>query len=217
MIRLLIADDHTIIREGLVAIFDAQPDFEVVGEAADGEEAVEQVARLQPDIILMDLEMPKLDGAEAIRRIKASQPNARIVVLTGYDTDERILEAIQAGAQGYLLKGVPSSELIQGLHVVNQGGSLLQPAVASKLLTQVGKMLSPSPAHEQLTAREQEVMELIAQGARNKEIAAKLSITEATVKFHSRIIFQKLGVESRSEAIVEAIKRGLVKIPSSNR
>lgn len=217
MIRLLIVDDHAIVREGLVAILDAQPDLQVVGEAADGEEAVALAEQLKPDIILMDLEMPNVNGAEAIRRIKAKQPDARIVVLTGYDTDERILEAIQAGAQGYLLKGVPASELMQGIRVVHQGGSLLQPAVASKLLSRVGQMLNPTSPVEQLTAREQEVLELMAQGARNKEIAARLSITEATVKFHSRIIFQKLGVESRSEAIVEAIKRGLVKIPSSNR
>lgn len=215
MIRLLIADDHAIVREGLVAILDAQPDFEVVGEAGDGEQAVEAVDRLEPDIILMDLEMPKLNGAEAIRRIKSRHPTARIVVLTGYDTDERILDAIQAGAQGYLLKGVPAADLIQGLRVVDQGGSLLQPAVAARLLSRVGQMLTPTPAAEQLTPRELEVLEEMAQGARNKEIAAKLSITEATVKFHSRIIFQKLGVDSRSEAIVEAIKRGIVKIASN--
>ena len=161
----------------------------------------------------MDLEMPRVDGPEAIRRLRARQPDTRVLVLTAYDTDERILDAVQAGAQGYLLKGAPREELFRAIRVVHQGGSLLEPVVAHKLLGRMGQLLNHQEAPgEQLTDRELEVLQLLVKGARNKEIAAQLFITERTVKFHTSIIFQKLGVTNRSEAISAALQRRLVKL-----
>jgi len=215
MIRLLIVDDHPVVREGLSAMLSTQRDFEVVGEARDGAEAEQQVEALSPDVVLMDLEMPNDDGPEAIRRIRAQRPDARVLVLTAYDTDERIFDAVQAGAQGYLLKGAPRDELFRAIRVVNEGGSLLEPVVAHKLLGRMGQMLSHDAAGvpvEQLTERELDVLRLLVKGARNKEIAAQLYITERTVKFHTGIIFQKLGVTNRSEAITAALQRRLVKL-----
>ena len=206
MIRILVVDDHPVVREGLVMMLGTQPDMEVVGEAGDGLAAVEQATALAPDVVLMDLEMPGLDGPEAIRR-----PDARVLVLTAYDTDERILQAVQAGARGYLLKGVPRDEIFQAVRVVEGGGSLLQPAVATKLLNRVGDLLREERA-ETLTERELQVLELIAKGYRNKEIARELNITERTVKFHANIIFQKLEVDSRTEAVSEALRRGIIKL-----
>jgi DNA-binding NarL/FixJ family response regulator len=213
MIRLLIVDDHPVVREGLAAMLSTQRDFLVVGEAGDGEQAVQKVDELTPNVVLMDLEMPRVDGPEAIRRIRAKDPDARVLVLTAYDTDERILDAVQAGAQGYLLKGAPREELFRAIRVVNQGGSLLEPVVAHKLLGRMGQMLSHQEAPgEHLTDRELEVLQHLVKGARNKEIAAQLYITERTVKFHTSIIFQKLGVTNRSEAITAALQRKLVKL-----
>jgi DNA-binding NarL/FixJ family response regulator len=212
MIRVLIVDDHPVVREGLAAMLSTQRDLVVVGEAADGEEAQHKVDELSPDVVLMDLEMPRVEGPEAIRRIRATHPDARVLVLTAYDTDERILDAVQAGAQGYMLKGAPREELFRAIRVVNQGGSLLEPVVASKLLGRMGQMLSHETDGEQLTERELEVLRLLVRGARNKEIAAQLCITERTVKFHTSIIFQKLGVTNRSEAITAALQRRLVRL-----
>ena len=214
MIRVLIADDHPVVREGLSAMLSTQRDFEVVGEARNGAEAEQKVDQLSPDVILMDLEMPDVDGPEAIRRIRARHPDARVLVLTAYDTDERILDAVKAGAQGYLLKGTPRDELFRAIRVVNEGGSLLEPVVAHKLLGRMGQMLSQETTApgEQLTERELDVLRLLVKGARNKEIAAQLYITERTVKFHTRIIFQKLGVTNRSEAITAALQRRLVRL-----
>jgi DNA-binding NarL/FixJ family response regulator len=212
MIRVLLVDDHPVVREGLAAMLATQKDFDVVGEASDGAQAVEMVERLGPDVVLMDLEMPRVDGPEAIRRIRARHPDARVLVLTAYDTDERILDAVQAGAQGYMLKGAPRDELFRAVRIVNDGGSLLEPVVAHKLLGRMGKMLSHEPDVEQLTERELEVLQQLVKGSRNKEIANELCITERTVKFHTSIIFQKLGVTNRSEAISAAIQRRLVKL-----
>lgn len=211
MIRILVVDDHPVVREGLVMMLGTQSDMQVIGEAGDGLTAVERVAALSPDVVLMDLEMPGLDGPAAIRRIHDANPSARVLVLTAYDTDERILQAVQAGARGYLLKGVPRDEIFQAVRVVNSGGSLLQPAVATKLLNRVGDLLRDDRT-ETLTERELQVLELIAKGYRNKEIARDLSITERTVKFHANIIFQKLSVESRTEAVSEALRRGIIKL-----
>src|SRR5919198_4765892 len=170
MIRVLIADDHPVVREGLSAMLSTQRDFEVVGEARNGAEAEKKVEELAPDVVLMDLEMPRVDGPEAIRLIRAKNPDARVLVLTAYDTDERILDAVQAGAQGYLLKGAPREELFRAIRVVHQGGSLLEPVVAHKLLGRMGQMLShETPPGEQLTERELEVLQLLVKGARNKE------------------------------------------------
>lgn len=209
MIRILVVDDHPVVREGLVMMLGTQPDMAVVGEAGDGAEAVRRAAELAPDIVLMDLAMPGLDGPAAIRQIHAANANARVLVLTAYDTDERILQAVQAGARGYLLKGAPRDEIFQAVRVVHDGGSLLQPAVATKLLNRVGDLLRDERA-ETLTERELQVLALMAKGYRNKEIARDLFITERTVKFHANIIFQKLNVDSRTEAVSEALRRGLI-------
>jgi DNA-binding NarL/FixJ family response regulator len=212
-IRILIVDDHPVVREGLAGMIATQPDLAVVGEAGNGVDAVRQAQALKPDLILMDLQMPAMDGAVAIRQILDDNPSARILVLTAFDTDERILHAVEAGAQGYLLKGAPRDELFRAIRVVAEGGSLLQPSVAAKLLTRVGQMLhKQDEGQEQLTEREREVLDLLARGYRNKEIAEKLIISERTVKFHVGIIFQKLGVSNRAEAVSKAIQTGLVKL-----
>ncbi len=211
MIRILVVDDHPVVRAGLVMMLGTQADMEVVGEASDGQEAVDKAAILKPDVALMDLEMPGLDGVQAIQGIHAKNADTRILVLTAYDTDERILQAVRGGARGYLLKGVPRDEIFQAIRVVHSGGSLLQPAIATKLLNRVGDMLR-GEREETLTEREMQVLELMAKGYRNKEIARDLFITERTVKFHANILFQKLNVESRTEAVSQAIQRGIIKL-----
>jgi DNA-binding NarL/FixJ family response regulator len=211
-IRILIADDHEIVREGLAGMLGTQKDLEVVGTAIDGIDAVRQAEALLPDVTLMDLDMPNMNGAVAIRTIRKERPDARIVVLTAYDTDERILDAIEAGAQGYVLKGAPRDEVFRAVRVVHQGGSLLEPTVAAKLMGRVGQLLRRDEGPDALTDREMEVLQLMVKGYRNREIAERLYITERTVKFHAGIIFQKLGVSSRSEAIAVAIQRGLVRL-----
>ena len=208
-IRILIADDHPIVREGLSAVLETQPDFAIVGDAANGTQAVERAAALHPDVILLDLQLPELDGVAALRAIRAADPAARVIIFTAFDTDERILSAVQAGAQGYLLKGAPREELFQAIRVVHAGGSLLQPVVAARLLRQV----SATPAlPESLTERELEVLRLLAKGRQNKEIAGELVISERTVKFHVSAILAKLGVGNRTEAVSKAAQVGLVEL-----
>jgi DNA-binding NarL/FixJ family response regulator len=210
-IRILVADDHPVVRDGLVAILSTQPDFEVVGEAGTGLEAVERAVTLQPDVMLLDLEMPEMDGVEVLRRLSQTDPAVRVIVFTAFDTDERILGAVQAGAQGYLLKGAPRKELFDAVRVVRAGGSLLQPVVASKLLRQVSHQ-SQSNQIEALTPRELEVLRLLAQGLQNKEIAAELVISERTVKFHVSSIMGKLGAGNRTEAVTLAAQQGLIEL-----
>lgn len=212
MIKLLLCDDHPIVRDGLIAILGTQPDFEVIGEAATGTEAVQKAAALKPDVILLDLEMPELDGVEALKQIRSAQPQARAIVFTAFDTDERIVSAVQAGAQGYLLKGAPREELFKAIRVVSAGGSLLQPVVASKLMNHVRARNDADPEPESLTEREMEVLRLLAQGKSNKEIAATLFISERTVKFHVSSIMGKLGAGNRTEAVSIAAGRGLVSL-----
>jgi len=202
MIRILLADDHPVVRDGLAAMLATQPDFEVVGEAGNGAEALTEAARLRPDVVLMDLEMPTLDGIEAIRRLRVADPSVQVVVLTAFDTDERIVGAIQAGAQGYLLKGAPRAEIFAAIRTVSAGGALIPPVIASKLLRQVRE--------DALTAREKEVLELVAAGLANGEIAGRLFISERTVKFHVSAILSKLGAKNRTQAVRVARERGLV-------
>ena len=208
-IRILIADDHPIVREGLSAVLETQPDFAIVGLAASGAQAVALAGELRPDVIVLDLELPELDGVAALRAIRARDPAARALIFTAFDTDERILAAVQAGAQGYLLKGAPRDELFQAIRVINAGGSLLQPVVAARLLRQVSA--APSPT-ERLTERELAVLRLLARGRQNKEIAGELAISERTVKFHVSAILAKLEVGNRTEAVARAAQLGLVEL-----
>lgn len=212
VIRILVADDHPIVRDGLVAILSTQADFDVVGEAATGLETVQQAEALKPDVILLDLEMPELDGVEAIRRMRDTNPDIRVIVFTAFDTDERILNAVRAGARGYLLKGVPREEIFQAIRVVHAGDSLLQPIVASKLLRQVSQGHDASAMLEALTPRELDVLRLLARGLENKEIALELVISERTVKFHVSSILSKLGAGNRTEAVALAAQQGLIKL-----
>jgi len=210
-IRILVADDHPMLREGLVAVLGTQPDFEVVGEATNGEEAARLARRLEPDVILLDLEMPNVDGVGALERLRDAGSTARAVVFTAYDTDERVLGALRAGARGYLLKGASREEIFSAVRAVNWGGSLLGPAVAERLLERAGSDGGTSP--ENLTPREAEVLGLISRGLRNREIAERLFVTERTVKFHVGSILAKLGAHNRTDAVRIATRRGLVEPP----
>lgn len=212
-IRILVVDDHPVVRQGLVAMLSTQPAFEVVGEAASGAETLRQVAALQPDVLLLDLEMPEMDGVEVIRRLRESDPDVRVIVFTAFDTDERIVGAVQAGAQGYLLKGVARDEVFDAIRVVSEGGSLLQPVVASKLLRHMSDRGGDRQAgSEPLTDREMDVLQLLAQGKTNREIAHELVVTERTAKFHVSSILSKLGAGNRTEAVALAAQQGLVEM-----
>lgn len=228
MIRILLADDHPIMREGLRAVLETQPDFEIVGtleQAANGEEALCLALELKPDILLLDLEMPVMDGVETIRRLRRQLRNMQrngteggphVIVFTAFDNDERIIAALEAGANGYLLKGAPREEMFHAIRVTMQGGSLLQPVIASKLLRHMGQRqdmhisLAQQPSYETLTERELEVLKLLAQGMPNKEIAAHLVISERTAKFHISSIMGKLGATNRTEAVALAAQKGLI-------
>lgn len=209
-IRILVADDHPIVRDGLIAILSTQPDIDVVGEASNGRDVIDKVAALQPDVLLLDLEMPEMDGVEALRRLRDAGATVRTIVFTAFDTDERILGAVQAGAQGYLLKGAPRDELFEAVRVVHAGGSLLQPVVTSKLLRRISAPAEPAATTEPLTPRELDVLRLMARGLQNKEIALDLVISERTVKFHVSSILQKLSAGNRTEAVTIALQQGLV-------
>jgi len=207
-IKVLIVDDHPVVREGLAAMLARAPDIEVVGEARDGQEAIEQVGALQPDVVLMDLQMPRVDGVEAIKQIRVRQPRVQTIVLTTYGDDESIFRGLEAGARGYLLKDAPRDELFRAVRAVARGESLLQPAVATRLLDRFSRR--PAPAQETLTERELDVLRLLARGSANKEIGAALHISESTVKTHVANIFQKLDVSDRTEAVTAALRRGLL-------
>ncbi len=211
-IKILIADDHPVVREGLFAMLSREPDFKVVGEAKDGAEAVDKARRLNPDVVLMDLRMPELDGVEAMRQIRSTNPDIKFIILTTYSDDEYIFSGIEAGARAYLLKDAPREELFKAIRAVYKGESLIQPVVASRLIDRFTELSRKVPSGEQLTERETEILQLMARGAANKEISAQLSISESTVKTHISNIFQKLGVNDRTEAVTQALKRGIIRL-----
>jgi len=204
-IRLLIADDHPVVRDGLSGMFAAEPGFEVAGQAADGAEAVRLAQALNPDVILMDLRMPGMDGVTAITELSARKIPAHVLVLTTYDTDSYVLSAIEAGATGYLLKDAPRAELLRAVRAAADGHAVLAPSVATRLISRVR-----APQPELLSQREFEVLELVAAGTTSREAAARLFISEATVKTHLLHIYAKLGVSDRAAAVAEAFNRGLL-------
>ncbi len=211
MIRVLIADDHPIVREGFGAIVNAEADIQVVAQASNGVEALEQAAQANPDVALMDLRMPEMGGAEAIRRLRQANPDLRAIVLTTYDDDDAIYEATRAGARGYLLKDVRPKDLVRAIRRVHAGGSLLQPVVVERLLDRLGpEDTDDTPPVEALTPRELEVLQIMARGARNRDIAQELVISERTVKIHVANVIAKLGVTNRTAAVVRAIDLNLV-------
>ena len=203
MIRVLIADDHAVVRQGLRTFLDLQDDIEVVGEAVDGEEALAAAARLTPDVVLVDLVMPKVEGIEVIRQLGEHAPAARALVLTSFIDDDRLLPVLRAGAAGYLLKDVQPQELVEAIRTVHAGGAVLHPKVAARLLEEV--------AADPLTPREREVLGLIGRGMANKVIARELSLSEKTVKAHVSSILAKLGVNDRTQAALYAVREGLLR------
>lgn len=211
-IRLLIADDHLIVRQGLRLILETEQEFELIGEAADGVEAIQLAEQLQPDVILMDLRMPRMDGISAIRQLSIEQPEVAIVILTTYNEDDLMRQGLQAGARGYLLKDTDRATLFNTIRAADQGQTLLKPEIIQQLLT-------PSNSQEQknhqkgqteLTERELEVLNCVARGDTSKQVAIHLGITERTVKAHLTSIYQKLGVDSRAAAVAEAMKLGVL-------
>lgn len=207
MIRLLIVDDHPVVRAGLAGLFADEEGFDVVGQAADGVQAIELAEREKPDVVLMDLRMPVLDGVAATARIVAAGANApRVLILTTYETDDQILAAIEAGAAGYLLKAAPQDEIVAGIRLVASGQTALSPAVAARL---VSRMREPA-ASVILTRREIDVLRLVARGRSNKLIATDLGIGESTVKTHLLKVFEKLEVADRTHAVTVALERGLL-------
>jgi DNA-binding NarL/FixJ family response regulator len=206
-IRLLIVDDHPVVRDGLHGMFTGDPSFEVVGEAGDGAEAVALAERLRPDVVLMDLRMPGVDGATAIARMAERGVTAKVLVLTTYETDRDVLPAIKAGATGYLLKDATQQELFRAVRAAARGESVLSPSVATRLL---GQVRGRGDAAEPLTQRELEVLRLIARGTTNREAARRLFISEASVKAHLLHVYAKLGVNDRAAAVAAAYERGLL-------
>ncbi len=211
-IRIVIADDHPIVRQGLAAVLEQEEDFKVVSQAGNGLEAVAQARELRPDIILMDLQMPEMDGVEAIQKIKEEAPDIGIIILTTYDTDDYIFRGIEAGARGYLLKDSPPGEVLNAIRAVYKGESLIQPRVASRLLDRFSQLSRAPDTGDVLSPREVEVLQLMAKSTVNKEIATELLIGESTVKTHIVHIFNKLGVKGRTEAVAEASRRGIIKL-----
>jgi two-component system, NarL family, response regulator YdfI len=213
-IRILVADDHLIIRQGLRLILETEPDFELVGEAADGAEAVRLCSDLHPEVVLMDLRMPGMDGLTAIERLHLEQPEVAVVILTTFNEDELMLRGLQAGARGYLLKDTDRAALFDTIRAAARGETLLRPAIMSKVLASAGSQVSNKKPNEPatiLTDRESQVLEGVARGERSKEIAARLGISERTVKAYLASIYDKLGVDSRAAAIAVAAQKGLLK------
>lgn len=214
-IRILLVDDQTMFRDGLRVLLSTQPDFQIVGEAADGEQAIRKAAALHPDVVLMDLRMPVLDGAAATRRLRAAQPDVRVIVLTTFDEDAAIFDGLRAGATGYLLKDAPTEKLYEAIRAAARGESFLQPSVASRVVAEFTRLSERSPDASQalvdpLSTRELEILRLLAGGATNREIALQLFIAEGTVKNHVTNIFSKLDVTDRTRAAIKARELGLL-------
>jgi DNA-binding NarL/FixJ family response regulator len=204
-ISIMIVDDHPVVRDGLKGMLSGQPDLHVIGEATNGQEAITQAEALHPQVILMDLRMPVLDGVAAITHLRQRHFSGHILVLTTYDTDADILKAIEAGATGYILKDAPREELYRAIHATAQGQSYLSPSVATRLMGQLR-----APAETPLSERELDVLSQVARGASNKEIARSLHISEATVKSHLLHVFSKLGVNDRTQAVTLALQKGII-------
>lgn len=211
-IRILICDDHTVVRDGLTAMLEREEDFEVVGRASNGLEAVERAPALRPQVVLMDLRMPELDGVQAMRQLSEQLPELKFIVLTTYDTDEYIFDALDAGAKGFLLKDTSREELFRAIRAVSRGESLIEPGVASKVLDRLAQLSRQEQPSTLLSGRESEVLQAMATGAANKQIALELSITESTVKTHVANIFHKLEASGRTEAVTKALQMGLIKL-----
>lgn len=211
-IRVFVTDDHAIVRNGIRAVLATETGIEFAGEAENGRQAVERVPQVRPDVILMDLMMPEMDGIEAIRRITSADPSARILVLTSFAADDKVFPAIKAGALGYLLKEAGSDELIRAIRQVHRGETSLHPTIARKLLHEVARPRDEPPTEDPLTEREMEVVKLIARGRSNKEIAADLVISEATVRTHVSNILSKLHLASRTQAALYALREGLASL-----
>jgi two-component system response regulator NreC len=212
-IRILLCEDHALLRQGLRAIFRSFPCLEVVGEAANGREAVETVARLRPDVVLMDLEMPELNGMDATRRIVASRTGARVVILTLYDDEEIVASCLEAGASGYVLKDGPSTELITAIEAVRRGDMYLSPRALARVVEYGAKGRPVKTRYELLTDREREVLKLLADGLSSKDIAARLQLSVKTVDVHKSNLMRKLGIHDRAGLVKYAIQRKLIRVP----
>ena len=213
-IRVILADDERLVRSGLRMIIDAEPDLSIVAEAADGSEAIDAARRVPADVVLMDVRMPNMDGLTATRRIVETAPRPRVIVLTTFDLDEYVFEALRAGASGYLLKDAPERELIAAIHVASDGGSILAAPLTRRLIERFAAIPDPAvlrPELERLTPRETEVLELIARGLSNAEIAAELVVTEHTAKTHVAHILDKLGLRDRVQAVILAYESGVIR------
>jgi DNA-binding NarL/FixJ family response regulator len=214
--RILLADDQALVRGGLRLILDAEPDIEVVAEAADGQEALARAIESRPDLVLMDIRMPVLDGIEATRRLLAAVPDARVLILTTFDLDEYVVDAFRAGASGFLLKTAPPPQLVAAVRTVQEGDALLAPASTRKLIEQAARPPAASPVLDQLTTREKDVLQLLARGMTNAEIAAELVVEPSTVKSHVASLLSKLDLRDRVHAVVYAYESGLVRAGASS-
>jgi DNA-binding NarL/FixJ family response regulator len=209
-VKILLAEDQTLLREATRRLLESEPDIEIVGEAGDGQEAIDMALRLSPDIVLLDMAMPRLNGVEVIRQIKAQRPRVAVLVLSAYDYDAYVVAALEAGAAGYILKDVGADELVSALRTAAEGEPALHPAVTRKLLRRLSRRLDDGVTPESLTERELDVLKVAATGVSNKEIGARLELSPRTVQIHLAKVFGKLNVASRTEAVVKGLKLGLL-------